>query len=148
MTENQNIACPYCEHELFGHIEFEAKCYKCHRYFYRYRNLDDFKKRLLQQVKEIAGEYVPQHVRNYLKKTDLSQSGPVILQWYRRQEEQAAESIAEHIEHQADDRLLESCLRTYEGTQPFLHELLEALEYPVKRHSLEHLDSDGQTDEY
>ncbi|GAB7387621.1 hypothetical protein BSNK01_14580 [Bacillaceae bacterium] len=126
--------CPQCGNALFGHYAFEVRCYFCGKYFYiNATSTADLRERLLAQVPRYAPEYIPQEVRDYLEKSDLSQSGPVILRWYRQQEHKAAEQIGKFLRERLDERTLERLLNAYDGRVPLLPFVLESLDYPVKR---------------
>lgn len=145
--DTQAISCPYCQRRLFGYYYFEVKCYFCHKYFYLYNDQEDLLQSVYTLVSDIAMDYISEEARSYLKKTSLSQSGPVILNWFHREVERSETDMKTFLRENLNSTQLAQLYEAYPGIPSLPHYLLDQLNYPVEPKPLQ-LDSDSGTFDY
>ncbi|MFT9849317.1 hypothetical protein [Aneurinibacillus sp. REN35] len=135
----EQITCPYCGKQVTGNHRYEVKCYQCGKYSYVTEGCtaDQEKHELAEAAGHYAYAYVPQHVREYADKYGLAQSGPTTLRWFRDHEEEANQKMKQFLAEKLDEHVLCKLHEEHDGTMPFLLYVLDSLEFPVPRASLE-----------
>ncbi|WP_027417803.1 hypothetical protein [Aneurinibacillus terranovensis] len=145
----KTINCPHCGKELTGNHNYEVRCYHCGRYSYLLDGLPFAaeKARLHDMAAQYAYAYVPKNVREYVDKYGLAQSGPTILKWFKDNEAEAKTKLEQFVKEHVTTESLRELHREYTGKEPFLLFVLDHLNFPIERASLEwDLDSSDSSD--
>lgn len=135
----KQITCPYCGKEVTGNHRYEVKCYHCGKHSYLTEGMipEQEKREMLAAARQYAFAYVPQHVREYVDKYGLAQSGPTTLRWFRDHDEEAYRKITQFLDEKLDEQTLRSLHKEYDGEMPFVLFALDRLDFPLQRASLE-----------
>ncbi|AMA72426.1 hypothetical protein SAMN04489735_101126 [Aneurinibacillus thermoaerophilus] len=145
----KQIACPYCGKQVTGNHRYEVKCYHCGKYSYLTDGLSavEEKQELYDAARQYAYTYVPEDVREYVDKYGLAQSGPTTLRWFRDHEEDAYRKMKKFLDEQLDEQTLKRLHDKHDGKLPFVLFVLDFLNFPLRRASLEwQLDQSSSCD--